>query len=388
VKCADIHAKGTTKRKSIMGMAASQARLLTITARLHDVEYQAQSIQNAKIALATQEDQVYKDFLDATSATTLIAKDYQGNMITATFNTICGVDSTELVVPHSKNGRYVLLDDKGRLIVPDEIKEAFDDFMNSDGFDNKNDPYAFALFAMGFADDKYDVDDVKESSYELIEDTSSLDKLQSKIDNFKEDIGYDEDGDNEDISDDDLAKLQTLQDEYNFRLFSSNFNDVYDYLVGGEPADKDQAEFNYYVRVFQEIKQANGCVAISDFDGIDGIGDAANDSEWLKQMISCGKIIVDVSEKDSKTGNVSFKATTVASDSGLEEVATTTIDKTAYAKAEAEYEHKRKQLDQKDKRFDMDLSKLETERTALTTEYDSVKKVIEDNIERTFGIFS
>ena len=36
----------------------------------------------------------------------------------------------------------------------------------------------------------------------------------------------------------------------------------------------------------------------------------------------------------------------------------------------------------------MTLSKLETQRTALTTEYDSVKKVIEDNIDRTFGIFS
>ena len=38
--------------------------------------------------------------------------------------------------------------------------------------------------------------------------------------------------------------------------------------------------------------------------------------------------------------------------------------------------------------FDMDLSKLEAERTALKTEYDSVKKVVSDNIERTFGIFS
>ena len=54
-----------------MGMAASQARLLTITARLHDVEYQAQSIQNAKISLATQQDDVYQKYLDALDATTL-----------------------------------------------------------------------------------------------------------------------------------------------------------------------------------------------------------------------------------------------------------------------------------------------------------------------------
>ena len=47
-----------------------------------------------------------------------------------------------------------------------------------------------------------------------------------------------------------------------------------------------------------------------------------------------------------------------------------------------------KKIDKKDKKFDLDLSKLETERTALTTEYESVKKVIEDNVDRTFGIFS
>ena len=64
------------------------------------------------------------------------------------------------------------------------------------------------------------------------------------------------------------------------------------------------------------------------------------------------------------------------------------IDKLALAKAEAKYEHTLKQIDAKDKKYDMELSKLETERNALTTQYDSVKKVIEDNVERTFGIFS
>ena len=48
-----------------MGMAASQARLLSITARIHDVEYQAQSIQHAKVQLATQSDQVYEEYLAA-----------------------------------------------------------------------------------------------------------------------------------------------------------------------------------------------------------------------------------------------------------------------------------------------------------------------------------
>ena len=105
-------------------------------------------------------------------------------------------------------------------------------------------------------------------------------------------------------------------------------------------------------------------------------------------MIQCGKISIEIVNLDNKTGEVSFNTTSPDSDTYVSYTTTTTIDKSALAKAEAEYEHKTKQIDQKDKKFDMDLSKLETERTALTTEYESVKKVISDNIERTFGIFS
>lgn len=364
-----------------MGMAASQARLLTITARLHDVEYQAQSIQNAKIALATQEDQVYKEFLDATSATTLVAKDYQGNLITATFNNLCGINGSELVVPHSKNGKYVLFDEKGRLIVPDEIKEEYENFMADDEFPDKNDPYAFAAYALCLAETSSDLEDAEERAYEFLDDTSYLDKIKEKIEALEEEI------DDEDVDPEKERQLEELETEYRNRLYKTCLDDIYT-LLDSEPDENDKQEFEEYVRYFQEIKQAGGCVAISEFDGLEGVGDAANDSEWLQQMISCGKILVDVSEKDAKTGAIKFRATSVASDSGLEEVATTTIDKTAYAKAEAEYEHEMKKIDQKDKRFDMDLSKLETERNALTTEYDSVKKVISDNIERTFGIFS
>ena len=105
-------------------------------------------------------------------------------------------------------------------------------------------------------------------------------------------------------------------------------------------------------------------------------------------MIKCGKISISTVSENDKTGQVELNATSVATDTYLEDTTTTTIDKTALAKAEAEYTHKTKEIDKKDKQYDMELSKLETERNALTTEYDSVKKVISENVERTFGIFS
>lgn len=54
-----------------MGMAASQARLLSITARLTDNENSGQDISYSKIRLADQTEQVNTDYLNALKATKL-----------------------------------------------------------------------------------------------------------------------------------------------------------------------------------------------------------------------------------------------------------------------------------------------------------------------------
>ena len=121
-----------------MGMAASQARLLTITARMHDVEYKAQSIQNAKIQLATQSDQVYNDYLEALNASTLTITDVNKNVITANFNNLCGKNAIE------SGNQYALRDSYNRLIVPDDIEGAYHAFIEEGG----DDPYLFAMWMM------------------------------------------------------------------------------------------------------------------------------------------------------------------------------------------------------------------------------------------------
>ena len=66
----------------------------------------------------------------------------------------------------------------------------------------------------------------------------------------------------------------------------------------------------------------------------------------------------------------------------------TEADKLEFAKAEAEYNAKSLALKNKEKSIDNEISKLETERNALQTEYDSVKSVVKDNVEKSFNIFS
>lgn len=380
-----------------MGMAASQARLLSITARMHDVEYKAQSIQNAKIQLATQSNQVYNDYLDALNASTLTITDMNKNTITANFNNLCGKNAIET------GNQYALRDSHNRLIVPDDIESAYHEFINDGG----DDPYLFAMWMMDTGIGN--VNDLKEDfakiENKVAADTTNLSGKENELSQILQkastaagtELGSVEELENylntqfqpSDSKYDTLKKYldqyKSTELSYRYNLYQQNAETIFT-QAGGEELDFNQNNFNYYANIFKQIQAAGDCVSIADYNGADG--DAANNSEWLKNMIECGKITVDIVDKNNKTGEVSFSGTSPSSDTYLGYTTTSTIDKTALAKAEAEYEHKTKEIDQKDKKFDLDLSKLDTERTALKTEYESVKKVINDNIERTFGIFS
>ena len=52
-----------------MGLASSQARLLNLTARLHQIEYKAAKLEAEKLQLANDSDEVYNTYLEALDAT-------------------------------------------------------------------------------------------------------------------------------------------------------------------------------------------------------------------------------------------------------------------------------------------------------------------------------
>ncbi len=63
------------------------------------------------------------------------------------------------------------------------------------------------------------------------------------------------------------------------------------------------------------------------------------------------------------------------------------VDSSDYKIANNEYEEKTAKLQRIDKRFDMKIQQLAAEQQAIETELDSVKKVIDKNIEETFKTF-
>lgn len=58
------------------------------------------------------------------------------------------------------------------------------------------------------------------------------------------------------------------------------------------------------------------------------------------------------------------------------------------AAAQAEYESKSMVLSNQDKMLDLELNQIQTQHKAIETEYDSVKKVIEKNIDVSYKIFA
>lgn len=139
----------------------------------------------------------------------------------------------------------------------------------------------------------------------------------------------------------------------------------------------DKGLADYDVNIFNEIKESGGCISESDA--------LMNSSEWLQSQIDAGNISLyeynSTEGADGKGDNVNVSWT--SGDATLRE----TTDSTDTARAEAEYETTMANIQSKDKRFDQQLTRLDTEHTATQTEVDSVKKVIDKNIERAFKMF-
>lgn len=384
-----------------MGMAATQARLLTITARIHDVEYQAQTIQNAKLALATQSDEVYRDYVDALDATTMTLTTINPNSgekatLAATFNNMFSRNRAL-----AATGReYILKDKKNRVVVDEDLYNKYEDFKEEFGTDS---PYMFALYMMDKTD-SVDEADLWSAEFAVIQnhegETSSKQKdLEALREEIIELLQSDEEEANSVYDTNYLYEYGTEEEQktyeekikqYERLLYKSYGSEIYENMLSitGEEAGEEEFDmslFNYYINMYNVIKESNGCISIEDFNGPLN-GDAKNDSDWLRSMVESGLMTIQIVKTD-KNGDVTLNGTSPSSDENVAYTNTTNIDKAFLAKAEAKYEHSMKQIDKKDKQLDLSLSKLNSEREALKTQYETLKNVVKENIQRTYTIF-
>lgn len=107
-------------------------------------------------------------------------------------------------------------------------------------------------------------------------------------------------------------------------------------------------------------------------------------SEWLTNMINNGLAQFLTYDYDEVTKIATPRGVSVADEISLQEVP----DKTYLNAAEATYEKDMKKINKKETKIDTELQQLEAERTSIKTEQDDLKKVIKDNVDLTFKLFS
>ena len=122
-----------------------------------------------------------------------------------------------------------------------------------------------------------------------------------------------------------------------------------------------------------------------------GINDVNNFETALTNIINSGEVTIVT--KNPKTNafptgvdDATFTVyeTSVATNTGLQEVS----DESLLKKAEAKYEADMKKIDNKDRKYDSDLAALDTERNAIKNEMETLKSVAKENVDRTFKLFS
>lgn len=104
----------------------------------------------------------------------------------------------------------------------------------------------------------------------------------------------------------------------------------------------------------------------------------ASSSQWLEYALESGIVTLEQVDSSYKWQGLDYKACSRITEE---------TDDAAVTKAEAEYSRAMNDIEAKDSIYDLELKNIDTEHSALQTEYESIKGVISKNIDRTFNFY-
>ena len=448
-----------------MGMAASQARLLSITARLTNNENSGQSISYSKQRLADQTQQITNEYNEALNTTKLtVLTGFNGSDATYTDISYDTMTNKQMA---ANTKQYVVTDTKGRILVTEDIANAYKQSAGN---------YNQFLAKLGYSQSDMTVQNV--ASLSATDKQDAAQKIHEAWDKYFASVGIEcSDDEHKGIYDDgtyrfkwnnvldtndkgeyldkdgkvitaDEAKTKgyssvgsgyaswaVLGDdgkptgEYNpinYEGTTDESRELYDYAMAiteafmrtDESLIADQknnnqsfdpssyqlaldagnkADLNYYKNIFSKM-QSSGYFTYTNTPATAkddpehykyasvGTGTAGNvqksplkDNTVFEAALRDGSLRLEYYSTTSK----SFKTTTISEDNCIQEVS----DERAIARAESKYNQDMADLENQDKKLDLELKKLDTEHSALQTEYDSVKNVVNKNVESSFKTF-
>jgi len=307
-----------------MGMSASQARLLSLTSRMHDLEAQAQSIQYSKLDLVNSKNDVYDEYMDALDSTK-----YQMSVVTLNGNEFVDMTYTNMVMANTAgvHSMYAITNAKGQIMLPEQIASK----LGPEGYRGNMDNFE------GFP---------SERDFMLIVAKNYL--YSGRVD----------------ISGDD-GFINQMKSDGNYDYWKG----IYYQIIGGY---KDENDNPVAGRGYCAISRQNATDRVWLEESLNS-GDAQI-FKLTREQIEFGV--------DNKF-NI-FAQTGLAVDTELQEVEDTERIK----KATVKYENAIKDIDGKETKLDMQLARIDTLHNALKTEFDSVKQIVSKNIDRSFKTFN
>lgn len=375
-----------------MGMAAGQARLLSITARLSDNEHNGQALSYSKQRLADETEQINNDYLAALSATKLtVLTGFNGsvaNYSDISYRLMTGFETVAC------GRQYVITNAKGEILVTKDQANAFE---------AGNGDLNIFLAELGYTQadiDNCTDDEAKVKIHEAWDKyfTSigkTFDDIEHEEGNPAIEYGYTSFGNNTLYSGYATYTYNGKTQAINYEGSTKEQRELYDYAVAittqfycngnynpaGSTAnialqtanDVDTGYIDYLKNIFNKMSSCGYYTEENENDTI-------KDDQWFEQQLKEGKLFLQyysATEKD-------FVSTTISDDDSIQEVE----DERQIALVESQYNQQLAALEKKDQQIDLELKKLDTEHNALQTEYESVKSVVDKNVEKSFSMFS
>lgn len=172
-------------------------------------------------------------------------------------------------------------------------------------------------------------------------------------------------------SSDNSGPFQKVYDAYVLDCIMNTFGEPkYTWIDTKNPNENGETKAQWYENLFTRI-QKGGYKVLQD-----GL---ASSNEWMQFAFESG--IITMEQVDS---NKNWQPLIYSNCSDITEQ----TNDAAIAKAEAEYKAAMNKIENKDKRYDLELKNIDTEHNSLQVEYDSIKTAIDKNIERTFKLYS
>lgn len=352
-----------------MGMSASQARFLGLTARKSDNEFEAQQICQQRANLADSMDRVAKTYSDAMSNKQLIFNYVDPSTTAAkemklTYGIITSTDVSEGLSMR-------LVDATGSVIVPnpvdtdamrDNAYKAYQASLNNncfeltstdtDGKETKN-----LLTARNFISTYFSADgnSYKDSANQILDKNNN----PVAIEDFQKSI----DGMN-------AAQFYEYWNQNQYKFQNNSLEDAVGVNSRLYKEDDTSAEQTYY-KALATINKMDTSRYTVDTNCLD--------PSYLEEKIRSGEWTLQ--KTDSTTNE--WKNTSYLDQPSIEDTMYTQDD----SAAEAKYEEQTRFFKHQDQIMELRIKQLETEHNAIQTEMDSVKKVIEKNVESSFKTF-